>query len=102
MDMLRHGYVCKMQTDPTGARPATEVVWYRLQCDPAVLKGWSPFRSRNYLKPEEGQTRNYTPGEHNLEESDCSRSCRLPWYRGEPPAPYLGGLPCGDPNPGTT
>lgn len=85
-----------MQTTRDGSLPPVEVVWFRVPSGTPKYTGVTYFRSRNYLQYEEGQQDNYTPGEQNLEESDCSRSCRLPYYRGDYPAPYLSdGTVCG-------
>lgn len=86
-----------MQTWADDSEEPIEVVWYRLDDDAPFFEGINRFMSRNYIGSRAENARNFTPGEQNFVECENSRSFRVPWYRGNQPAPYRGLTVCGDP-----
>ena len=73
-----------------GAPAPFEAVWFRAPEDADLLRGPSPFRSRNWESETEKADGPLALGERDFKVTDASRYYRLPWYNSAPPAPYTG------------
>jgi hypothetical protein len=98
MDMLRSGYHAKMQTWADGRFPPADVVWFRAEDDAPAYPGMNPFMSRNYLDEFEGRDSFDGLGEQRTPAECCPFKAVLPYYNGNPPAPYDGDHVCGGPH----